>query len=59
MKIKAEFIGKDMFSQELNKIIKINEENIEIFKKYKYTFLFEVEIKPKKVKSDKINKESK
>jgi hypothetical protein len=59
MKLKAEFIGKDMFSQELNKILIINEENIEIFKKYKYTFLFEVEIKPKKVKSDKINKESK
>lgn len=57
MKIKAEFIGKDMFSQELNKIIKINEENIEIFKKYKYTFLFELEIK--KAKRDKINKESK
>lgn len=57
MKIKAEFLGKDMFSQELNKIIKINEENIEIFKKYKYTFLFEVEIK--KPKRDKINKESK
>ena len=57
MKLKAEFIGKDMFSQELNKIIKINEENIEIFKKYKYTFLFEVEIK--KPKRDKINKESK
>lgn len=59
MKIKAEFIGKDMFSQELNKIIKINEENIEIFKEYKYDFLFEVEIKPKKVKRDKVNKESK
>jgi hypothetical protein len=59
MKIKAEFIGKDMFSQELNKIIKINEENIEIFKQYKYDFLFEVEIKPKKVKRDKANKESK
>lgn len=57
MKLKAEFIGKDMFSQELNEIIKINEENIEIFKKYKYTFLFEVEIK--KPKRDKINKESK
>ena len=57
MKIKAEFLGKDMFSQELNKIIKINEENIEIFKKYKYTFLFELEIK--KTKRDKINKESK
>jgi hypothetical protein len=57
MKIKAEFIGKDMFSQELNKIIKINEENIEIFKKYKYTFLFEIEIK--KPKRDKINKEPK
>ena len=59
MKIKAEFIGKDMFSQELNKIIIINEENIEIFKKFKYTFLFEVEIKPKKAKRDKVNKESK
>ena len=59
MKLKAEFIGKDMFSQELNKIIIINEENIEIFKKYKYDFLFEVEIKPKKVKRDKVNKESK
>ena len=59
MKIKAEFIGKDMFSQELNKIIIINEENIEIFKQYKYDFLFEVEIKPKKVKRDKVNKESK
>lgn len=59
MKIKAEFIGKDMFSQELNKIIIINEENIEIFKEYKYDFLFEVEIKPKKVKRDKVNKESK
>lgn len=57
MKIKAEFLGKDMFSQELNKIIIINEENIEIFKKYKYTFLFELEIK--KPKRDKINKESK
>ena len=57
MKLKSEFIGKDMFSQELNEIIKINEENIEIFKKYKYTFLFEVEIK--KPKRDKINKESK
>ena len=57
MKIKPEFLGKDMFSQELNKIIKINEENIEIFKKYKYTFLFELEIK--KPKRDKINKESK
>lgn len=59
MKIKAEFIGKDLFSQELNKIIIINEENIEIFKQYKYDFLFEVEIKPKKVKRDKVNKESK
>lgn len=59
MKLKAEFIGKDMFSQELNKIIIINEENIEIFKQYKYDFLFEVEIKPKKVKRDKVNKESK
>ena len=59
MKIKAEFIGKDLFSQELNKIIIINEENIEIFKQYKYDFLFEVEIKHKKVKRDKVNKESK
>lgn len=59
MKIKAEFIGKDLFSQELNKILIINEENIEIFKQYKYDFLFEVEIKPKKVKRDKVNKESK
>ena len=59
MKIKAEFIGKDMFSQELNKIIVINEENISIFKEYGYNFLFEAEIKPKKVKRDKVNKESK
>ena len=59
MKIKAEFIGKDLFSQELNQILIINEENIEIFKKFKYTFLFEVEIKPKKTKRDKVNKESK
>lgn len=59
MKIKAEFIGKDMFSQELNKILIINEENIEIFKEYGYNFLFEAEIKPKKVKRDKVNKESK
>lgn len=59
MKLKAEFIGKDMFSQELNKIIIINEENIEIFKEYGYNFLFEVEIKPKKVKSDKADKKSK
>ena len=59
MKIKAEFIGKDLFSQELNKIIIINEENIEIFKQYKYDFLFEVEIEPKEVKRDKVNKESK
>lgn len=59
MKLKAEFIGKDMFSQELNKILIINEENIEIFKQYKYDFLFEVELKPKKVKRDKVNKESK
>lgn len=59
MKLKAEFIGKDMFSQELNKIIIINEENIEIFKQYKYDFLFEIEIKPKKVKSDKADKKSK
>jgi hypothetical protein len=59
MKIKAEFIGKDMFSQELNRIILISEENISIFKEYGYNFLFEVEIKPKKVKRDKVNKESK
>lgn len=55
MKIKAEFIGKDLFSQELNQILIINEENIAIFKKFKYTFLFE----PKKPKRDKVNKESK
>lgn len=59
MKIKAEFIGKDLFSQELNQILIINEENIEIFKEYKYDFLFEAEIKPKKIKRDKVNKESK
>jgi hypothetical protein len=59
MKIKAEFIGKDMFSQELNRIILISEENISLFKEYGYNFLFEVEIKPKKVKRDKVNKESK
>jgi hypothetical protein len=59
MKIKAEFIGKDMFSQELNRIIIINEENISLFKEYGYNFLFEVEIKTKKVKRDKVNKESK
>ena len=43
MKIKAEFIGKDMFSQELNRIILISEENIALFKEHGYTFLFEVE----------------
>jgi hypothetical protein len=59
MKIKAEFIGKDMFSQELNRIILISEENIEIFKKFKYDFLFEVEVKPKKAKVDKADKKSK
>ena len=59
MKIKAEFIGKDLFSQELNQILIINEENIEIFKKFKYDFLFEAEIKPKKVKRDKVNQKSK
>jgi hypothetical protein len=59
MKIKAEFIGKDMFSQELNRIILISEENISLFKEYGYNFLFEIEIKPKKVKRDKVNKESK
>lgn len=59
MKIKVEFIGKDMFSQELNRIIKINEENISLFKEYGYNFLFEVEVKPKRIKRDKINKESK
>jgi hypothetical protein len=59
MKIKAEFIGKDMYSQELNRIILISEENISLFKEYGYNFLFEVEIKPKKVKRDKVNKESK
>jgi hypothetical protein len=59
MKIKAEFIGKDMFSQELNRIILISEENISLFKEYGYNFLFEVEIKPKKAKVDKANKKSK
>ena len=59
MKLKSELIGKDMYSQELNRVLVICEENIEIFKQYKYDFLFEVEIKPKKVKSDKVNKESK
>ena len=59
MKIKAEFIGKDMFSQELNRIILISEENISLFKEHGYTFLFEVEVKPKKVKRDKADKKSK
>jgi hypothetical protein len=59
MKLKAEFIGKEMFSQELNKIFIINEENIEIFKQYKYDFLFDIEIKSKKIKSDKADKKSK
>jgi len=55
MKLKAELIGKDMYSQELNRILVISEENIEIFKEYKYDFLFEVEVKPKAKakKSDK------
>ena len=56
MKLKAEFIGKDMFSQELNRIILISEENIEIFKQYKYDFLFELKIKPKRDKADKKSK---
>ena len=55
MKLKAELIGKDMYSQELNRVLVICEENIEIFKQYKYDFLFEVEVKPeaKAKKSDK------
>ena len=59
MKLKAEFIGKDMFSQELNRIVLICEENISLFKEYGYDFLFEVEIKPKKAKVDKADKKSK
>lgn len=55
MKLKEELIGKDMYSQELNRVLVICEENIEIFKEYKYDFLFEVEVKPKPKakKSDK------
>jgi len=58
MKLKAEFIGKDMFSQELNRILIINEENKPLFIEHGYTFLFEDEVKPakpkvKKVKNDK------
>lgn len=55
MKLKQELIGKDMYSQELNRVLVISEENIEIFKEYKYDFLFEVEVKakPKTKKSDK------
>lgn len=55
MKLKSELIGKDMYSQELNRVLVICEENIEIFKQYKYDFLFEVEVKPKTKakKSDK------
>ena len=59
MKLKSEFIGKDMFSQELNRIVLISEENIPLFKEHGYTFLFEVEIKPKKAKVDKADKKSK
>lgn len=59
MKLKSEFIGKDMFSQELNRIVLICEENISLFKEHGYDFLFEVEIKPKKVKVDKADKKSK
>lgn len=59
MKLKAEFIGKDMFSQELNRIVLICEENISLFKEHGYDFLFEVEIKPKKAKVDKADKKSK
>lgn len=55
MKLKEELIGKDMYSQELNRVLVICEENIEIFKQYKYDFLFEVEVKQKAKakKSDK------
>ena len=57
MKLKAELIGKDMYSQELNRVLVICEENIEVFKQYKYDFLFEVEVKPKaKVKKSDKNK---
>jgi hypothetical protein len=42
MKIKAEFIGKDMFSQELNRIILISEENISLFKEYGYLSLIHI-----------------
>ena len=59
MKLKPEFIGKDMFSQELNRIVLICEENIALFKEHNYDFLFEVEIKPKKAKVDKADKKSK
>jgi len=59
MKLKAEFIGKDMFSQELNRIVLISDENIPLFKEYGYDFLFEVAIKPKKAKVDKADKKSK
>lgn len=59
MKLKAEFTGKDMFSQELNRIVLICEENISLFKEHGYDFLFEVEIKPKKAKVDKADKKSK
>lgn len=57
MKLKEELIGKDMYSQELNRVLVICEGNIEIFKEYKYDFLFEVEVKPKaKVKKSDKNK---
>lgn len=57
MKLKSELIGKDMYSQELNRVLVICDENIEIFKEYKYDFLFEVEVKPKaKIKKSDKNK---
>jgi len=58
MKIKKEFLGKDMFSQELNRILVINEENLPIFIQHKYYFLLEEEIKEAKPKAKKAKKDS-
>lgn len=58
MKLKAELIGKDMYSQELNRVLVICEENIEVFKEYKYDFLFEVEL-PKKESKPRVKKSDK
>ena len=58
MKIKKEFLGKDMFSQELNTILVINEENLPIFIQHKYFFLFEEEIKEAKPKAKKAKKDA-